>query len=291
MLLSLYKGIKMITRDRYTEYDTWAWLYNQTMGPQYCTNQLPALELMLLSQLPQGAKLLDLCCGTGHLMQPLIERRYNVIGLDGSEAMLDYARQNAPQAKIILGDARTFKLSSLDGVYSTSASLNHVLDLEELKAVFHNVYQALNQNGSFMFDLNHAEQMEKWWNNQLAEGEIESEFAWYITPNYNKNTRLGNFKITLFQNKDHTITTNWKRFYKILNSPLLTKLRLRVIANFQRWKKWHTSEITYQVRGYLLSEVQTALAEVGFTNIEIKTIAGKSDVDNNHSAYFVCRKS
>ena len=40
----------MLTEDRYTEYDTWAWLYNQTMGPEYGKNQEKPLEIMLLSR-------------------------------------------------------------------------------------------------------------------------------------------------------------------------------------------------------------------------------------------------
>ncbi|AFZ33309.1 Methyltransferase type 11 (plasmid) [Gloeocapsa sp. PCC 7428] len=281
----------MLTSDRYTEYDTWAWLYNETMGPQYYANQMPSLETMLLSQIPQKAEILDLCCGTGHLMQPLIQRGYSVTGLDGSEEMLNYARQNAPQAKFILGDARTFNLQSqFDGIYSTSASLNHVLNLEELKAVFQNVYQALKPSGLFLFDLNHADQMQKWWKGQIAEGEIESNYAWYLVPNYDATIRLGNFKITLFQKNQLKTSTNWKSFYNTINSPLLTKLRLRLIAKVPQWQNWQRSEIIYQVKGYFPEEVKTALEEVGFTQVQIKTIEGKSNLDNNHSAYFICNK-
>lgn len=281
----------MLTSDRYTEYDTWAWLYNETMGPQYYANQMPSLETMLLSQIPQKAEILDLCCGTGHLMQPLIQRGYSVTGLDGSEEMLNYARQNAPQAKFILGDARTFNLQSqFDGIYSTSASLNHVLNLEELKAVFQNVYQALKPSGLFLFDLNHADQMQKWWKGQIAEGEIESNYAWYLVPNYDATIRLGNFKITLFQKNQLKTSTNWKSFYNTINSPLLTKLRLRLIAKVPQWQNWQRSEIIYQVKGYFPEEVKTALEEVSFTQVQIKTIEGKSNLDNNHSAYFICNK-
>ena len=283
----------MIT-DRYTEYDAWAWLYNQTMGPQYCTNQLKPLEIMLLPQLPSGAHLLDMCCGTGHLMQPLLQQGYEVTGLDGSEAMLDYAHQNAPSGKFILGDARKFKLPpSFDAAFSTSASLNHVLSLEELKAVFRNVYHALKHNGLFLFDLNHAGQMEKWWNGRVAEGEIDSQFAWYITPSYDVKNRMGNFTVTLFQAPQPSLRDKYslrRLLYKILSLRLFTRLRLKVLSKFPQWEKeWRSSDITYQVRGYLASEVKTALEEVGFTQVQIRTIEGP-DLDNNHSAYFICRK-
>ena len=51
--------------------------------------------------------------------------------------MLNYAKGNAPKGKFMLGDAREFLLENeFDGVVSSSASLNHILSLEDLKKVF-----------------------------------------------------------------------------------------------------------------------------------------------------------
>ena len=41
--------------------------------------------------------LLDLCCGTGQLAVHFLEASYRVVGLDASEDMLTYARENAGQ--------------------------------------------------------------------------------------------------------------------------------------------------------------------------------------------------
>ena len=178
-------------------------------------------------------------------------------------------------------------------LFSSSASLNHILSIDELKAVFSSVYNALKPNGLFMFDLNHAEQMQKWWNSQVAEGEIEDELAWYITPNYDSTNRMGDFKVTLFQ----TLTKVRRKgslkqlLYKLLSLRLLTRFRLKVLSNFQQWENWQRSDITYEVRGYYPEEVKAALEEIGFTQIQIKTIDGKTQLDDNHSAYFICRKN
>ena len=284
----------MVKTNRYSEYDTWAWLYNHTMGPQYGLEQLKPVELMLLPHLPADADLLDLCCGTGNLMQALLHKGYRVAGLDGSEAMLDYARENAPQGEFILGDARNFNLPErFDGVVSSSASLNHILSIDELNRVFSSVYNALKPNGLFMFDLNHAGQMGKWWNSQITEGEIENELAWYITPNYNSTDRMGNFEVTMYQAPTQVRRKGGlkKLLYKLLSLRLLTRFRLNVLSNFQQWENWQRSDITYDVRGYYPEEVKAALEEVGFTQVQIKTIDGKTELDNNHSAYFICQKA
>jgi SAM-dependent methyltransferase len=285
----------MSDENRYQEYDTWAWLYNQTMGPQYSKNQLQPLETLLLPRILPDAQILDLCCGTGHLAQHLIRKGYHVTGLDGSKAMLAYAAQNAPEAKLILDDARTFELPfKFDAVFSTSASLNHMMSLEELKQVFSQVHAALKENGVFLFDLNHPTQMAKWWRGGIAEGEIESEYAWAIASNYNPQDSTGYFKVILFQspkNQSHSSGLPRRLLYKLLSLRLFTRFRLRVLARFSQWEKdWQSTVTIYHVKGYPSSEVESALVATGFTDIEIRTLDGWSQVDDNHSAYFICRK-
>jgi SAM-dependent methyltransferase len=287
----------MMTHDRYTDYDPWAWLYDQTMGPAYAANQLPPLETLLLPHLPPAATLLDLCCGTGHLMQPLLDRGYHLTGIDGSEVMLEYAQRNAPSAQFHLADVRNFTSTTrFDAVFSTSASLNHLLEPTDLKQVFTNVYSILKPNGWFFFDMNHAAQMEKWWRGQIAEGEIESTFAWHVTPTYQPATRLGNFKITLFQQPDRpsrsAIGRSLKQaLYKLLATPLLTRFRLKLLRRFAKFEPtWQRSEMVYHVRGYTIAELQTALTAVGFTQVQAQTLNGDPTVDANHSVYFLCRK-
>ena len=155
----------MTVESRYTIYDKWAWLYNLTMGLSYAQNQLKTIEKILLPKLTEQSQILDLCCGTGQLVKLLCDRGYQVTGLDGSEQMLQYARTHAPQSNFILGDARNFSLTKpVDAVISTSASLNHIMSLEELKTVFTQVNSALNNGGWFLFDVNHHQQLTKWWN-------------------------------------------------------------------------------------------------------------------------------
>ncbi|MEM9767388.1 MAG: class I SAM-dependent methyltransferase [Cyanobacteria bacterium P01_D01_bin.71] len=288
----------MTTTQRYTDYDTWAWLYNETMGPDYGRAQLAFLQRVLLSRLPQNAAILDLCCGTGQLIQPLIAAGYQVTGLDSSAGMLNHARQNAPQATYLLEDARSFhQLEQFDGAFSTSASLNHIMSLGDLKLVFRNVYQALRPGGIFAFDLNHPDQMQKWWRGHIVEGEICSRYAWRLTPEYHSATSEGAFHVAIFQNQPSTawltrLTQSLKQaLYKLLSLRRLTGLRLRLLSRFEQVEPtWTRSLLTYRVKGHPLADVQAALTSVGFTDIAIQSIDGTPHLDANHSAHFICRK-
>jgi SAM-dependent methyltransferase len=243
-------------QSRYTDYDRWAWLYNQTMGPRYCENQFPQLEQLLLPHLPSGASILDLCCGTGHVAQQLHHQGYRVIGLDGSEEMLTYARQNAPEVEFILDDARVFNLSTpVDAAFSISSSLNHVTSLEELKAVFANVYAALSDKGLFLFDLGLKGRYQ---NLPLLEGEITDDYAWAIGETYDTEQQAGTFKVTMFRPEGNG---------------------------------WQRSDLVYPVKDYDWKEIHAALEATGFTQIHVYDRTGQpTNPEENATVYFVCQK-
>jgi SAM-dependent methyltransferase len=253
------------TTNRYSDYDLFARIYNR---PSKQTTKwekiLPLLETLLLQHLPEQAHIFDLCCGGGQLAQKLLAKGYQVTGLDGSQEMLKYARENAPKAKFILDDARSFKLSlSFDAVTSTSFALNHIMSLEELEAVFSNVYSVLQNNGLFVFDLRLEEWVEDWETSTIdapiAEGYIKDDEIFCMRDIYNPEDKIGRKYITTFQ----------------------------LIKN-----QWHRLDFTLLFKIYFLAEIQTALAKVGFTEVQIYDLERDLGVDERAGhTVFVCRKS
>jgi len=144
--------------ERYADYDAFAWFYNRYWGATFADRFLAVIEQLFLSHLPAGARVLDLCCGTGQLARALSDQGFRVTGLDGSEAMLALARVNAPGVEWVAGEARRFVLpATYHGVLSTFDSLNHIMTIEELTAAFRSVHAALLDGGRFLFDLNMEE--------------------------------------------------------------------------------------------------------------------------------------
>lgn len=228
----------MSSKNDYSEYDYFARMYNESWGPRYCKRNLPLLEKLLLQNLPDKAQILDVCCGTGQLVQQLLTKGYQVTGLDASEAMLGFARKNAPDAEFILSDARSFKLlPTFHGVVSTSASLNHFMNLEDLTSVFHSVYAAMLANGVFVVDMNMEEAYKLNFLNRVEDGDVQDDYAWASRSSYNSQNKTGQINMTLFSLQERE---NWRRF-----------------------------DTTSQVRGYSQQEVQSALEKVGFTEISV----------------------
>jgi SAM-dependent methyltransferase len=192
------------------------------------------LEERVLVELPAGARILDLCCGTGQLAQMLLERGYQVTGLDGSAEMIRFARENAPAGEFIVDDARTFRLPAVyHAVVSAYDSLNHIMSLEELTQAFRNVYAALQDGGLFFFDLNMEAGYTLRWRGSF--GLVEDQYACIIRASYQSAERLAQMLITVF--------------------------RLEGEA-------WRRSDLRFSQRCYPEQDVRAALASVGFTDIQ-----------------------
>ncbi len=243
----------------YSDYDRFAWVYNNHWGSGFAQQVLPILENLVLRHLPAKARILDLCCGTGQLARTLTALGYQLTGLDGSEEMLRFARQNAPAGQFIAADARSFKLPDVyHAVVSTFDSLNHIMSLEELTDVFGNVYAVLRNGGLFFFDLNMEEGYKTTWHDSF--GVVEDDLVCVVRSSYRPEERTAQFDTTIFY-----LQGGWQR-----------------------------SDLTLVQKCYSEAEVQSALKTAGFTEIhayahdEQRGLAGLTR--EAERAFFVCQK-
>ncbi len=222
----------MTAQSTYSEYDRFAWYYNKYWGEEYSRPALAIFNIILFPHLPAQCRVLDLCCGTGQIAKGLSERGYAVTGLDGSAAMLEFARRNAPAAEFVHGDARSFKLpGTFQAVISAFDSLNHVMDLAELKQVFRNVHAALADDGIFLFDLNLEDESELTGNSLEM---VAEDHVCVVRGSYDPAEKLKRYDVTMFEPEAGL---------------------------------WRRSELTLFQRYYDSGEVIAALAECGFTRV------------------------
>jgi SAM-dependent methyltransferase len=243
-----------------SNYSPYARIYNEEWGEDLSIMALKFLEKVLIPKLSQKVNILDLCCGTGQLAKYLLEKRYYVTGLDLSETMLNYARQNAPAAKFIQGDVRSFKLSSsFDAVICTPDNLNYILTLQELTSVFQNVYTTLSDKGIFVFILSvdddyQTEESDE----QLMAGNVKDEYVWGIRVKSDLENRTFVKEVTILEPSNGA---------------------------------WRRSDITWTKKSYSKVEVLSALKNVGFSKISICNLERDFAIPKEFgSTCFVCHK-
>jgi len=131
-------------------------MYHALWRDWYLPAALPALEKLFFSQVPAKARVLDLCCGSGHVTTELVRRGYLVTGIDSSVELIALAKKDLQGVDLRVQDARELHLEGpYDAAISTFDSLNHILSLDELTEVFCGVHRLLSPNGGMLvFDMN-----------------------------------------------------------------------------------------------------------------------------------------
>jgi predicted TPR repeat methyltransferase len=107
------------------------------------------------SRYAKGKRLLDLACGTGTFSRLFSDMGYLVTGIDLSEDMLVVASSKCEGVSFYKGDMTDFHLpKTFDCCLCSLDTINHLTDIELVKACFKCVYDALDKDGIFVFDAN-----------------------------------------------------------------------------------------------------------------------------------------
>ena len=135
-------------------FDALAPFYESHWGRAFLEHSIRLFRRKLAPQLRPGDLVLELCCGTGHFAQWLAEQGYRVTGIDGSRAMLGYARKRLRRGQLFQADVRHFNIRHrAHAVVCFYNSLNQFLDPESFRAVLTSSYRSLNPGGWFLFDI------------------------------------------------------------------------------------------------------------------------------------------
>ncbi|HEX8921012.1 MAG TPA: class I SAM-dependent methyltransferase, partial [Pyrinomonadaceae bacterium] len=197
----------MSKEEAVASYDAFARAYNRHWNSEVPPQLMTVVDRLLVPEMALGARILDLCCGTGYTAGELSRRGFLVTGLDISNEMLAFARRNAPSvAGFIQSDARTFQMMPIyQGIVSTFDSLNHIMTIEGLTAVFRNCHRALRPGGLFLFDMNMEKGFLAHWADYFAI--VEDEDVCVLRGTYDRQRRTGRYDITMFERKGKT----WQR--------------------------------------------------------------------------------
>jgi len=150
-----------------------AQVYDKAGFSSFSERMIPYIDQNLERLNIQPQSVLDLACGTGTAAILLAKRGLRVYGVDGSQHMLEIARQKAAEEKahveFLLSDMRSFTIpEKVDLAVSLYDSLNYIVKPEELVSVFVRVREHLKENGLFMFDMNTLYNMKYGWDNRFS---------------------------------------------------------------------------------------------------------------------------
>jgi len=171
-------------------YNEFGWnYYPEAFGAQL-------LRWLAQEQLPVKTAL-DLGCGTGVLCEVLHAAGIESRGVDLSEDMIRLARERCADISYEAANMITYcPPQKVDLVTCTGDALNHLLDLQDIAALFRNVYSYLKPDGAFVFDILNESETE-------AGEPIEFDYSDTVKGQFHitkDEAGLINLRITVFEN-------------------------------------------------------------------------------------------
>lgn len=150
---------------------------------------------------------LDLACGTGNITIPMAERGYDMIGIDLSCEMLNFAREKAMekgQSILFLNqDMTAFELyGTVDAIVCALDGINYLTKEGDLEKLFKLAENYLNPGGIMIFDINSEYKLSKILGNNTFVSEEDG--IYYVWRNeYSEKTRICEFELNFFvENED-----------------------------------------------------------------------------------------
>jgi SAM-dependent methyltransferase len=182
-------------------YDRW-----QRSGGMTPFSQLVLRKLLpvLGSHKPGPSRsFLDLGCGTGELLLALGRERpgWRLVGADGSAGMLAVARDKPGAARVewlqtTLDDPR-LPPPAFDAAGSFYDTVNHLPDLDSLRAAFGGIAAALAPSGLLVFDATNEIGFARWWgSHRVWRGR---DWSVEVVTRYDPGERLGHAETTIDQ--------------------------------------------------------------------------------------------
>jgi len=152
--------------------------------------------------------ILDLACGTGNMTMRLYSRGYNVSGVDISEKMLAIAKEKSSiknyKIPFFCQDMREFNVNKkFDAIVSFTDGYNYLMSENDIRKSFARVFDSLNDNGVFIFDMSSIYKFENIIGNKtFAENDESASYIWENY--YDKDKHILEFDITLFIKKENS---------------------------------------------------------------------------------------
>jgi len=185
--------------------------------------------------------IVDVACGMGEAAIIFAKQGHNVLGIDISTHMLDYAIKKSKTEKVnvkwIQDDMRNLNLTSeVDLVTCMYDAINFMTTQDDIYLVFDRIFKSLRKNGQFIFDMYTLLGLAEKWGSKV---EIHTN-----TDNY--------FVVS---------QTAWD-----VENSINTKILYGVTYNGVHWDKWCEKHVA---KAYPIEIIKENLAEVGFNEIRI----------------------
>jgi len=144
------KYVKKVDADAYDKFYS---KYYDAIHLNKKRNEYELEQIKKLSKKESGNKILDIGCGTGYTVQLFQEEKYDIVGLDKSEAMISKAESNYPKCEFIVEDFLTSNIFDYDSYSHILCLGKTIYEIKDKETFFENCYSILSKDGFLIINL------------------------------------------------------------------------------------------------------------------------------------------
>jgi SAM-dependent methyltransferase len=169
--INTYHAPSILASVKRPPYTVFAGLYDHIMNDIDYDDWADFILTEITSRGWQGGLILDLACGTGNSAAPLLDRGFEVVGIDASAEMLARAREKHPEQEWLEGRFTDFSYPQrFTLVQSVFDAVNNLLDPADFVLTARRVLKHLEPGGFFVFDVNTENGLRDLWEGGRVEG-------------------------------------------------------------------------------------------------------------------------
>jgi ubiquinone/menaquinone biosynthesis C-methylase UbiE len=245
---TLMKKVRKQNVNWYEDKNLWKGLETTLFNPRIMASTDDQVkQVVKLSGLRKGAKVLDLCCGIGRHSLELARKGFKVVGVDLTEGYLSKARKQARAESLniqfVRDDMRRFcQLEYFDAVINMYTAFGYFENPADDRRVLSNIYYSLRKGGTLIIETMSKEILARIFQPRL----------WYEENG-----------VTCLQ--EHKVSRDWSW---VDNKWLLLKGRKK-------------QEIRFGHRLYSAAELTALLKDCGFSSVKVYGDLAGADYDNN----------
>ena len=199
-------------------------------------------------------KVLEVACGTGHLMEILERNGYEVTGLDISKEMLEIARKRS-KGRLIRQDMRNIQVGEVfDALICLGRSFTYMITEDDVERALKGFNRALTDGGVLVFDNFDARDMDesyfKEWKKRVFEFNKFRVTRLSKSFNYDErnNSWLVKWKYFIERNGEKESIHDQARLRAFHEAYLKKKLRKHGFYVLKSLRKWGSSILIAQKR-------------------------------------------
>ena len=256
--------IKKHEKRKPMQYSVLSQIYDQLMVNVDYEMWASYIEHLILEQGEKPLNILELGCGSGNVTEKLLEKGYEVVGIDYSEEMLEIAEEKTEEFgnKVIYiqQDLREidFEVYEIDAVISANDTFNYITDIKEIEHILSYLYPRIKKGGQLVFDISSSYKLENVLGNNTY-GESFEDMVYLWENFYDAEQKLINMEISFFEK-------NGKQY--------------------DRFSETHVQ------KAYEVDEIRALLEKTGYENIKIHSDFEREEglKKDSHRIFFSCRK-